>query len=74
MVRHLEHTVINGPRFFPPAIGLDLHLEPVILHINAALNDALKDDKLRAGYDRVGADIAPPNTPAEFREKEPSRV
>jgi tripartite-type tricarboxylate transporter receptor subunit TctC len=41
--------------------------DEIIARINGALNDALKDDKLRAGYDRVGADIAPPNTPAEFR-------
>ena len=41
--------------------------DEIIARISAALNDALKDDKLRAGYDRVGADIAPANTPAEFR-------
>ncbi len=41
--------------------------DEIIARINAALNEALRDDKLRAGYDRVGADIAKPNTPAEFR-------
>ena len=30
------------------------------------MSDALRDDRVRAAYGRVGADAAPPNTPAEF--------
>ena len=50
-----------------PSLDHLLTPDEIIARISAALNDALKDDKLRAGYDRVGADIAPANTPAEFR-------
>lgn len=38
----------------------------VIARLNAALGEALTSDALRAGFERVGADIARPNTPAEF--------
>jgi tripartite-type tricarboxylate transporter receptor subunit TctC len=34
--------------------------------LNAALGDALRDERVRAAYARVGADAAAPNTPAEF--------
>jgi tripartite-type tricarboxylate transporter receptor subunit TctC len=37
-----------------------------VARLNGALNDALRDDKVRAAYARVGADAAAPNTPAEF--------
>lgn len=37
-----------------------------IQRLNAALQDALTSDVLRAGFDRVGADIAAPNTPEQF--------
>ena len=39
----------------------------VVARLNAALNECLADPRVRAAYDRVGADIAPANTPAEFR-------
>jgi tripartite-type tricarboxylate transporter receptor subunit TctC len=38
----------------------------VVAKLSAALNDALRDDRVRAGFARVGADPAAPNTPAEF--------
>jgi len=38
----------------------------VINRLSAALNDALGTEALRAGFARVGADIAEPNTPAQF--------
>jgi tripartite-type tricarboxylate transporter receptor subunit TctC len=41
--------------------------DEAIARLSAALNDALRDPALKAAYDRVGADIAPPNSPAEFR-------
>ena len=41
--------------------------DDIVARLNAALNAALGDAKLKAAYDRVGADIAAPNTPAEFR-------
>ncbi len=37
-----------------------------VQRLNAALNDALRDEKVRAAYARVGADAAAPNTPEEF--------
>jgi tripartite-type tricarboxylate transporter receptor subunit TctC len=30
------------------------------------LNEALADPRVKAGYERVGADIAPRNTPEDF--------
>jgi tripartite-type tricarboxylate transporter receptor subunit TctC len=38
-----------------------------ISRLNAAMNDALSDERVRAAFARVGADAAPPNTPEEFR-------
>lgn len=38
----------------------------IIGQINAALNEALGDERLLAAYARSGADIAPRNTPEEF--------
>ncbi len=38
----------------------------VIARLSAALNDALRDEKVRAAYERVGADPAEPNTPEQF--------
>ncbi len=38
----------------------------IVQRVSAALNDALRDPKLQAGFDRVGADIAPANTPEQF--------
>lgn len=37
-----------------------------VRRLNAALNDALRDEAVRAGFARVGADAAAPNTPEEF--------
>lgn len=37
-----------------------------VQRLNAAMNDALRDDKVRAAYARVGADAAAPNAPEEF--------
>jgi len=37
-----------------------------VQRLNAVLNDALRDDKVRAAYARVGADAAAPNAPEEF--------
>jgi tripartite-type tricarboxylate transporter receptor subunit TctC len=37
-----------------------------VQRLNAAMNDALRDEKVRAAYARVGADAAAPNTPEEF--------
>lgn len=39
-----------------------------IARISAALNEALRDERVIAGFQRVGADPAPPNTPDEFRQ------
>ncbi|WP_421990036.1 Bug family tripartite tricarboxylate transporter substrate binding protein [Roseococcus sp.] len=39
----------------------------VVERISAALNEALADPRVQAGYDRVGADVAARNTPEEFR-------
>ena len=38
-----------------------------IARISEALNDALRDPRMRAAYERVGADPAPPNTPQDFQ-------
>ena len=38
----------------------------VVARLNAALNEALADERVRAAYAKVGADVAPANTPAEF--------
>jgi tripartite-type tricarboxylate transporter receptor subunit TctC len=38
-----------------------------IARISAALNDALRDPRVRGAYERVGADPAPQNTPADFQ-------
>ncbi|MBR0665649.1 tripartite tricarboxylate transporter substrate binding protein [Roseomonas hellenica] len=38
-----------------------------IARISAALNEALEDPRVRAGYERVGADPAPRNSPEDFR-------
>jgi tripartite-type tricarboxylate transporter receptor subunit TctC len=38
-----------------------------VSRLNAAMNDALGDERVRAAFARVGADAAPPNTPEEFR-------
>ena len=38
----------------------------VVARLNAALQDALRDEEVRAAYRRVGADPADPNTPEEF--------
>jgi tripartite-type tricarboxylate transporter receptor subunit TctC len=40
----------------------------IVRRLNAALNEALADERVRAGYDRVGADVAAPNTPEHFRD------
>ena len=48
------------PRGTPP--------EPV-QRLSEALNDALRDETVRAAYAKVGADAAPPNTPAQFAER-----
>ena len=37
-----------------------------VARLNAAMCDALQDDKVRSAYAKVGADPAQPNTPAEF--------
>jgi tripartite-type tricarboxylate transporter receptor subunit TctC len=37
-----------------------------VVRLNEALGDALRDEKVRAAYARVGADAAAPNTPEEF--------
>lgn len=37
-----------------------------VQRLSEALNDALRDDRVRAAYARVGADAAAPNTPQEF--------
>ncbi|MDB5415419.1 MAG: tripartite tricarboxylate transporter substrate binding protein [Rubritepida sp.] len=37
-----------------------------IARISAALNEALADPRVKAGYERVGADPAPRNTPEDF--------
>jgi tripartite-type tricarboxylate transporter receptor subunit TctC len=37
-----------------------------VQRLNAAMNDALRDEKVRAAYARVGADAAAPNAPEEF--------
>jgi tripartite-type tricarboxylate transporter receptor subunit TctC len=38
-----------------------------IARISEALNDALRDPRVRGAYERVGADPAPQNTPADFQ-------
>lgn len=38
-----------------------------VARLNAAMNDALGDERVRAAFARVGADPAPPNTPEQFR-------
>ena len=38
----------------------------MVQRLNTALREALQSDALRAGFARVGADIAAPNTPEEF--------
>jgi tripartite-type tricarboxylate transporter receptor subunit TctC len=38
-----------------------------IARISEALGDALRDPRVQAAYARVGADPAPPNTPADFQ-------
>jgi tripartite-type tricarboxylate transporter receptor subunit TctC len=38
----------------------------IVARVNAALNDALRDERVREGFLRVGADPAEPNTPEEF--------
>ena len=37
-----------------------------VARLNAAMNDALGDGRVRAAFARVGADAAAPNTPEEF--------
>jgi tripartite-type tricarboxylate transporter receptor subunit TctC len=37
-----------------------------VARISAALNEALDDPRVQAGYARVGADAAPRNTPDDF--------
>ncbi|MFC7472754.1 Bug family tripartite tricarboxylate transporter substrate binding protein [Dankookia sp. GCM10030260] len=37
-----------------------------VQRLNAAMNEALRDEKVRAAYARVGADAAAPNAPEEF--------
>jgi tripartite-type tricarboxylate transporter receptor subunit TctC len=37
-----------------------------VARLNAAMNDALRDERVRAAYARVGADPAEPNTPEWF--------
>ncbi|WP_165982260.1 Bug family tripartite tricarboxylate transporter substrate binding protein [Dankookia rubra] len=37
-----------------------------VQRLNAAMNDALRDETVRAAYARVGADAAAPNAPEEF--------
>ena len=38
----------------------------VIQRLSTTLNEALRDPRVQAGYARVGADVAAPNTPEEF--------
>jgi tripartite-type tricarboxylate transporter receptor subunit TctC len=38
----------------------------IVARVSAALNDALRDERVREGFLRVGADPAEPNTPEEF--------
>lgn len=38
----------------------------IVQRLNAALREALTSDTLRAGFERVGADIAAQNTPEQF--------
>lgn len=38
-----------------------------IARLSEALNDALRDPRVQAAYARVGADPAPPHTPADFQ-------
>lgn len=40
--------------------------DAVVRRLNAALNEALRDEAVRAAYARVGADAAEPNTPEQF--------
>lgn len=40
-----------------------------VARLNAAMNDALGDERVRAAFARVGADAAPPNTPEQFRTR-----
>lgn len=40
-----------------------------VARLNAAMNDALGDERVRAAFARVGADPAPPNTPEQFRAR-----
>ncbi|MBK1657947.1 Bug family tripartite tricarboxylate transporter substrate binding protein [Paracraurococcus ruber] len=48
-------------------LALPARSPPEAVHrLNAAMNDALRDDAVRAAYARVGADAAAPNTPEEF--------
>jgi tripartite-type tricarboxylate transporter receptor subunit TctC len=49
---------LAGPARTPPE---------AVSRLNAAMNDALGDERVRAAFARVGADAAPPNTPEEFR-------
>jgi tripartite-type tricarboxylate transporter receptor subunit TctC len=56
----------TGSSYFGLAVPVKTP-EEIVSRLSAALNDALRDEKVKAGYDRVGADIAEPNTPAEFR-------
>ncbi|MBY0338858.1 MAG: tripartite tricarboxylate transporter substrate binding protein [Acetobacteraceae bacterium] len=39
-----------------------------IARLADALNDSLRDERVIAGFQRVGADPAPPNTPEQFRQ------
>jgi tripartite-type tricarboxylate transporter receptor subunit TctC len=37
-----------------------------VQRVSAVLNEALSDPRVKAGYERVGADVAPRNTPEDF--------
>ena len=43
--------------------------EAVVQRLNAAMNDALRDEAVRAAFARVGADAADPNTPEQFADR-----
>ncbi len=51
---------LAAPRGTPPE---------AVVRLNAAMNDALGDERVRAAFARVGADAAPPNSPEEFRQR-----
>ncbi|MBX9700982.1 MAG: tripartite tricarboxylate transporter substrate binding protein [Acetobacteraceae bacterium] len=43
--------------------------EAAVRRLNAAMNEALREESVRAAFARVGADAAEPNTPEQFAER-----